>query len=37
MPSTPSSLASVMFVVGTFAPVVLLVAGVAFALHTIQE
>ncbi len=34
MPSTASTLATVVFAVGTFAPVVLLVAGVVFALVT---
>ncbi len=34
MPSTPSTLATLMFVVSTFAPFVLLIAGVAFGLVT---
>ena len=32
MPSTPSTLAKVMFVVGLLVPIVLLIAGLAFGL-----
>ncbi len=34
MPSTASTLATVLFAVGLLAPIVLLIAGVAFALVT---